>query len=270
MKFRTDQVFFAFISIGLLLASSPGKSESPPVAAPEKIEIAFFESPPLAHITHSGGLSGRVIETVREICHKAQLGCELKMLPVARVYRSIAQGTVPVIIAAQHPSMGDCCLASQWQYPWSAGIYSKALPEHIPETEEQLKYRKMIVIRGWQSPYAYFKNLKTLSEQGIIKLPLAQDNSSAVRMLKYDRAQYLWGGSHFNWHLEKNGIANQFNYKPLISSPLAFWVDSNRPDILLKLNRGYQLLKAEGSLTEDGSELKPEIMQQYYQDAARF
>lgn len=239
-------------------------------SAPDKVVISFFEYPPLAHVSHSGRLSGTVIETVREICVKAQLDCELRMLPVARVYRSIANGSSSVIITGRHPSFGDCCSVADWKFPWTAGIYSKTPLELIADTEEELKYRKMIIVRGWRSPYRYFENLKTLSDQGVVKLAMAQDNSSAIRMLEHERAEYLWGGSHFSWYLEKRGLSDVFNYKPLISSPLALWVDKNRPDILLALNKGYQRLKQEGGLTSDGSQLNRFLMAERYEDAAVF
>ncbi|WP_417594296.1 substrate-binding periplasmic protein [Oceanospirillum sp.] len=236
----------------------------------ESTIIAFFSYPPLAHIAPSGRLSGTVIETVREICSEAGLNCEFKILPVARVYRSVSDHTASAIITGRHPSFGDCCTTSDWQFPWSAGIYSRLPPEHMTISESELKGHRMIVIRGWESPYRYFKDLAALSESGAIKLAMAKDNHSAVRMLQHGRAEYLWGGKHFSWYFEKKGLGDVFHYTPLIQAPLAIWVDKRRPDIRQALDEGYQSLKARGALSSDGSQLKADLMKARYEEPARY
>ncbi len=264
------RTFLGFLFVAVSLPASAASVPTEPALPGDKVVISFFEYPPLAHVSHTGRVSGTVIETVREICAKAQIDCELRMLPVARVYRSISNGTASVIITGRHPSLGNCCSDANWHFPWTAGIYSKTPVDLIADSEEELRYRKMIIIRGWLSPYRYFENLRTLSDQGVVKLAMAQDNSSAIRMLEHERAEYLWGGSHFSWYLEKRGLTGEFNYKPLISSPLALWVDKNRPDVLLALNKGYQRLKQEGGLTADGSQLNRFLMSERYEDAASY
>lgn len=259
-----------FFALNSSAVSAENSAESSSNAGNERIVIAFFEYPPLAHLTHSGRVSGQVIETVREICIHAGLDCELRILPVARVYRSVFNGSASVIITGRHPNFGDCCKVTNWQFPWTAGIYSRQPSEMIAVTEEELKSHKMIVVRGWRSPYRYFENLEELTKDGVIKLALAQDNISAIRMLEHERAEYMWGGSHFGWYLEKSGLTGQFNYKPLISSPLALWVDKNRPDIRLALNKGYERLLEKGMLNADGSRLRDSLMKTRYEDAAQY
>jgi len=236
----------------------------------ESVIISFFSYPPLAHIAQSGRLSGIVIETVREICLEAQLNCKFKMLPVARVYRSVSDHTAAAIITGRHPSFGDCCITSDWQFPWSAGIYTLFPPEHMSINESELKGHRMIIIRGWESPYRYFKDLEKLSKSGAIKLAMAKDNHSAVRMLQHGRAEYLWGGAHFSWYFKKKGLKDAFYYTPLIQAPLAIWVDKNRPDLRQALDKGYQSLKDRGALSSDGSQLRAELMQARYEDSARY
>lgn len=229
-----------------------------------RVDVAFFDYPPLAHMTDEGRISGEVIETVRAICEQGGLTCRFRLLPVARVYRSVNSGDASVIITGRHPSFADCCEVGQWQFPWDAGIYSRAPLSMVPENEAQLKYNRMIVIRGWRSPFRYFKNLEQMAESGHVELARAQDNISAIRMLQHNRAEYMWGGGHFRWHLRQLGLENQFNYKPLISSPLGLWVDRNRPDILIALNRGYQQLKRAGALDDSGQQLSDALMSERY------
>lgn len=257
--------FIASLGSRYSLATEPSLTE-----AKEQIDIAFFEYPPLAHLTHSGRLSGTVIETVREICHQAELNCRFRILPVARVYRSVFNGDASVIITGRHPSFDECCSLGHWQHPWSAGIYSRAPLSMIAETEKQLEYHKMIIIRGWRSPFRYFENLQNMADRGSVKLSLAQDNMSAIRMLRHDRAEYMWGGGHFEWYLKKLGLEGEFQYKPLISSPLGLWVDKNRLDILLALNKGYNRLKESNLLNASGSQLNDELMAKRFEDAAHY
>jgi len=260
---------FADISISVTQENRP-KEQNSAFPEQERINIAFFEYPPLGHLARSGHLSGIAVETVREICFQAGLNCYFRLLPVARVYRSVVSGDAQVIMTGSHPSFDACCRLAQWQYPWSAGIYSRAPESMIAETEDELKYHKMIIIRGWRSNFRYFPNLQSLSDNGLVKLSVAQDSLGAIRMLQRDRAEYMWGGDSFHWYLQKLGLEDEFNFKPLISIPLGLWVDKDRPDILQALNRGFKKMKDKGLLNASHQRLNDELMSQRLEEAVRY
>ncbi len=232
----------------------------------ESVKIIGFEHPPLFHTSESGSFSGIIGETLKSLCEISQLDCKVNLYPVARAYSTFESGEGQALLTAILPRFEKCCVASDWVYHYSNGIYSSMPMESIPKEEKKLSGGSLIVITGWQSPYTTFPNLERLNEKGVVTLHKANGTISAIRMLNGDRADFLWGTESFRWYFDKLGVKKDFNYVRLNPVYIVLLVRRQHDLILQRLNRGFQLMKDRGMLNEK-SVLKEEIMKEKYQDA---
>lgn len=234
----------------------------------ETVEVDFsvYEYPPLYHTSTSGRFSGTLGETILKICDKAQLDCRPVLMPIARAYERTISGQSDMTISATHPRFDKCCVASQWNYPWSAGFFSRLPSTKVPESEAQMKGKSMIVVRGWRSHYRFMPNFDQLVESKEITVLYANSNYSAISMLKRGRAELLWGAVDYLWYLDKLNLSDEFSYSERLQIPIVLWVNKQRPQLVETLNDGYEQLKQDGLLDQQNL-LRTDILHQYYEDA---
>ena len=230
-----------------------------------KVRIASFSFPPILHTATSGDFSGTMGETVKALCEKADLDCGFDVVPLKRAYKQLRNGSVDALITIDVRQLTDCCIASEWSSPWTAGFFSMGGSD-IPDTAQDLVGRSLIVVNGMKSPYSFAGDLDQMANDGRVALYRAPHILSSVRMFLHKRAPLLWGGEDFKWYLEKVDPATTYKFAPRFMKPVVVWVRKDRPDILSHLNQAFHELREKGEIGEAGL-LNPRLMDERYQDA---
>lgn len=228
-------------------------------------ELAVYEYPPLYHTSTEGQFSGTLGETIKQLCLKGGIECNTQMYPIARAYEMVISGQVDISISATHPRFNECCIATDWSYPWSAGLFSLGDTD-IPKNENDMIGRSLIIVRGWRSQYRFIPNFDQLVAEGKLRVHYTNSNYSAIQMLSKGRAELLWGSVDFLWYLDKLGLRDQIQYYERLQIPIVLWVNKSAPQVLSALNQGFEVLKDNQDLDQHNL-LRPELMQQLYQDA---
>lgn len=250
-------------SIVLMLFCLPSWVWAEP--APLKAEVAVYEYPPLYHTSVEGHFSGTLGETIKQLCFKGRVVCNTQMYPIVRAYDMVISGQVDVSVSGLHPRFDDCCTATDWSYPWSAGLFSLS-GAVIPQTEAEMVGHSLIVVRGWRSQYRFMPNFDQLVAEGKLRVYYTNSNYSAIQMLNRGRADLLWGAIDFLWYLDKLDLADQVQYHERLKIPIVLWVNKKAPQVLAAFNRAFAQLKAEHGLDEQNL-LQTERMKAVYQDA---
>lgn len=250
---------FLFLSLPLLAQLAWAE------AAKTKIDFAVYEYPPLYHTSVEGQFSGTLGETIKQLCSKGGVECRTQMYPIVRAYDMVISGQADISISGMHPRFDECCTATDWSYPWSAGLFSLTNSD-IPKTESEMEGHSLIVVRGWRSQYRFMPNFDQLVADGKLRVNYTNSNYSAIQMLSRGRGDLLWGSIDFLWYLEKLGLTDQVQYHERLQIPIVLWVNKRSPQVLAALNSGFAQLKAEQSLDEQNL-LRAELMEKVYQDA---
>ena len=230
------------------------------------VTILSFEFPPLLHSTVSGGFSGTMGETVKALCKRAKLDCRFKVVPLKRAYRALRSGAADGLITIDLGQFHNCCLASAWSSPWSAGWFSKRSAKQTPEKESDLKDKSIIVVQGMKSPYKFAPNLNKLADENVVTVAKAATISTSVKMFLRDRAPLLWGGEDFKWYFSKIDPTAKYRYTPRMTLPVVVWIRKERTHVVERLDAGFNELKKVGVLEENNLLTIP-LMQARYQDA---
>lgn len=165
------------------------------------LTIASFSFPPILHEGVNGEFSGTMWETVKMLCETADLNCNFEIVALKRAYHRIRSGDVDALVTINIGQLKDCCLASDWSSPWSAGFFSTTAKENIPDSQEDLQGKTLIVVNSMKSPYLFAKDLDTMSDESRLTLYKAPHILSAVKMFLKNRAPLLWGGDDFKWYI---------------------------------------------------------------------
>lgn len=242
----------------------------PPVYGDEsdsisEVRIASFSFPPLLHGTASGVFSGTMGETVKALCKAGQLNCQFSVLPLKRAYQDIKRGRVDALITINAGQLDECCIASEWSSPWSAGLFALD-SSAIPESQDELIGKSLIIVGSMKSPYIFAKDLDALSTSGKLKLIKAPNIETSVKMFIHKRASLLWGGEDFKWYFGKINANVAYRFKPLFTKPVVVWVRKDKPKVLEMLNLALKQLENSGSL-DSNHLLSPNLMKQRYIDA---
>lgn len=205
-------------------------------------------------------------ETVKMLCETADLNCNFEIVALKRAYHRIRSGDVDALVTINIGQLKDCCLASDWSSPWSAGFFSTTAKENIPDSQEDLQGKTLIVVNGMKSPYLFAKDLDTMSDESRLTLYKAPHILSAVKMFLKNRAPLLWGGDDFKWYIHKIKATAEYSFKPFVTIPVVVWVRKDKPEILELFNQAFAKLK-ETSKLEDKNLLSPALMKERYVDA---
>ena len=230
------------------------------------VVISSFSFPPLLHATVDGGFSGTMGETVKMLCEKANLDCKFTVSPLKRTYKEVRSGTSDALITIDVGQLKDCCVPSEWTSPWTAGFFSSKGKNSIPQTQEGLIGKSLIVVSGMKSPYFFAKDLNALAKKRLLKLYKAPRILSSIKMFLAQRAPLLWGGEDFIWYINKLKADARYDFKPLIELPVVIWVRKDKQAILKMFNQAFVELKKTGVLGEKNL-LQPYLMKQRYVDA---
>jgi len=232
----------------------------------ETIKLATFDYPPLFHTGATGEFSGTVGETVKYMCKKAELNCEVEVLPFKRAYQKLENKLVDGLITIKVRNFTKCCIPTDWETPWVAGFFSHKDITDIPKLPDEVIGERLIVVSGMQSPYEFMPKLDSWDKEKKLTLFKANDVFSATRMFLNQRAPYLWGSEDFNWYFNKQRPQENFNFLPLIVRPIVVWVQHDNLHVLNKLNYAYKQLMDEQVL-DHKKLLNRELMSERYIDA---
>ncbi len=232
-----------------------------------QLVIASFSFPPLLHLAEDGSFSGTMGETVRALCEDADVGCSFKVIPLARAYAELKQGSVDALITLDLGQFDDCCSASDWHSEWSAGLFSTNTYKDIPSNEREILGQELIVVNGMRSPYSFLPNMDALAAENKIKLFKARDVETAVLMFAKDRVGLMWGGEDFRWYLRRLTPGKPYAYRPLFRKNVVLWVHQQKADTLEVLNQAYHRLVKSGVIARNGL-LVPSTMNGRYKEAA--
>ncbi len=244
---------------------------STPVEASDKsswpvLRVTSFPIPPLLHTAEDGSFSGTVGETVLAICEKAEINCEVQVVPLSRAYHMVRKGAADALITLDFNQLNDCCSASEWFSPWSAGVFSYTPFRETPTKEEDMFDRHLLVVNGMKSPYLFMPNLDKNTKENKIRLSKAKDIKTAVSMFLKGRVPNLWGSDDFKWYMERMGNKRQVSFTPLVIKPIVLWVHNSKAELLAKFNRSFKQLADTGML--DGKYLlREDVMKNQYKDA---
>ncbi len=255
---------FALLADGATVEASSASMNADDERRP--VTILSFEFPPLLHSTVSGGFSGTMGETVKALCERAKLDCRFKVVPLKRAYRALRSGAADGLITIDLGQFHDCCRASAWSSPWSAGWFSHPSVKQSPEKEGDLKDKSIIVVQGMKSPYKFAPNLNALVEENVVTVSKAASIATSVKMFLRDRAPLLWGGEDFKWYFGKIDPTAEYRYTPRMTLPVVVWMRKERSQVSDLLDAGYNELK-EGRVLGANNLLSIPLMQARYQDA---
>jgi hypothetical protein len=236
-----------------------------------EINIASMDFPPNAHQVEGGRVSGKAIETIRVFCKIARMQCEFTIYPTARAYMTIENNSSDVLLTLNMPIFKSCCAYSNWSYPFIAGLITELPIDELVINETTLHGQSLVMVRGWQSIYDVFPNIKNLVATGKINLIETSSITSAVKIYNTGRASLLWGATVFEWYFDKLSLQwKEKSFKPLVVSSAGIWVskgNTHHKDILDRFNFAYKILKEKGDLDQDNF-LAPVLLRQVYTDAA--
>ncbi len=236
-----------------------------------KVDIASMDFPPNAHQTKDGRVSGKAIETIRAFCTVSRMNCEIIIYPTARAYMTIENRSSDVLLTANISTFKRCCTYSKWSYSFIAGMITDLPIDDTSINDATLEGQSLVMIRGWQSIYDAFPNLKNLVATGNVELIETSSIASAIKIYNTDRASLLWGASVFEWYFDKLSMQwKKKSFKPMVVSDAGIWVSKenmHHKDILNRFNLAYQLFKEQGNLGQDNF-LAPALMEQVYIEAA--
>lgn len=235
------------------------------------IEIASFHFPPFTQRTKKGGVSGKGVETVKAFCTIARMTCEVILYPTARAYMNIENGTSDVLMTADIPRFERCCDYSKWSYPFVAGLITERSNDDIPFKEANLKGHSLVMVRGWQSIYDVYPNLKDLVTKGEVELIETNSIESAIKIYSRSRTSLLWGSRKvFEWYFNQMSVQwKEEDFKPMVLSSSGIWISKRseqHKNILYRFNLAFQYLKAQGSLDKENF-LEPSLMKLVYSEA---
>lgn len=251
-------------AIALIMIPVPAHTAQGPEQ--DTITIVSFSFPPILHATETGAFSGTMGETVKMLCEAANKKCNFRVVPLKRAYEQVRSGDADAMITINVGQLKDCCVPSDWSSPWSAGLFSSNGREAIPKTQEDLIGRSLIVVTGMKSPYFFAKDLDQMSADRSMTLFKAPKILSAVKMFLKRRSPLLWGGEDFKWYIEKLDKQAKYEFKPLFTKPVVVWVRRDKPAILARLNRAFEILSGTNALNRKNL-LNPSLMKQRYIDA---
>ena len=235
------------------------------------VSIASFHFPPNAHRIPKGRVSGKAVETIREFCTIARMKCEVIIYPTARAYMSIEKGYSDVLMTANIPRFKQCCTYAEWSYSFVAGLITELPIDDTPLNETTLKGHSLVMVRGWQTIYDVYPNLKDLVANGEVELIETSTIASAIKVYKEGRASLLWGANVFEWYFDQLSMQwKHEDFKPLVTLSAGIWISKpseHHEQILNRFNLAYQLLTEQGILGNDNF-LAPSLMKQVYVEAS--
>lgn len=231
------------------------------------LQIGLYEYPPLYHTSDQGEFSGTLGETLKHICITAGLSCQTQMYPIARAYKLTTTGQTDATLSARHPRFDECCIASDWSYPWSAGFFTlKENPQIQPYSEQEFTGQSIVIVRGWRSQYRFLPNFDQLVADKKIQVFYANSNYSAIQMLNYGRADLLWGSVDFLWYINKLKLNDRIQYSERLQIPIVLWMNKQASPSLERFNSAFKKIQLSGQLDEQNL-LRGDIMIKRYQDA---
>lgn len=248
-----------------------GTSGAPVIAteanSPIVLTIDSFAFPPILHLSENGEFSGTMGETVKMLCETGGIVCKFEVVPLKRAYKHIRSGDVDAVVTIDVQQLNDCCTPSTWSSPWTAGFFSSKGKGVIPKAPPDLEGKELIVVAGMKSPYLFAEDLDEMAAEKHVRLFKPRDIMSAVQMFLKDRAPLMWGGDDFKWYIDKLDPEADYIFEPVVELPVVVWVRKDKPDVLKTLNEAFAKLKAQNLLNANKL-LKPELMDQRYQEAA--
>jgi hypothetical protein len=247
-------------AIPMLTATAQTFAEEPDLV------IGSFPFPPLLHTTEAGTFSGTMGETVKMLCKEANLKCQFRVAPLARVYQEVRTGKIDALITLDLGQFHKCCILSQWHSPWSAGLFSSLPLKKTPATPEGMLGQSLIVVNGMRTPYSFMPDLDKWATERKIHLSTARDIPTSVKMFTRNRAPLLWGGEDFKWYINKINPTMRFIYKPLMTKNVALWIRKDKREIANQLNAAFDQLVRKSLLTESNL-LNKTLMDKHYVDA---
>ena len=126
--------------------------------------------------------------------------------------------------------------------------------------------RDLIVVNGMRSPYSFLPDMDELAAQKTIKLFKAKDVQTAVLMFANGRADLLWGGEDFFWHLRRLTPGKPYAYRALFRKDVVLWVHKRKTGTLALFDAAYRCMAETGMISMNGL-LAPDIMRARYLDA---
>ncbi len=262
-------LFYSALTATILTYAIPSQAELTEAYSSESntIKLALYEYPPLYHTSYQGEFSGTLGETIKQICTSAGLDCQTQMYPIARAYKLTTTGQADATLSAIHPRFDQCCTASDWSYPWSAGFFTlKDNQQTPPHSEQELTGQSMVIVRGWRSQYRFMPNFDQLVAEKKIQVFYANSNYSAIQMLNHGRADLLWGSVDFLWYINKLKLNDKILYSERLQIPIVLWVNKQAASALERFNNAFKEIQLSGQLDEQNL-LRDDIMKQRYQDA---
>lgn len=235
-------------------------------AKAETVTLATFDYPPLFHTSKSERPSGTVVETVTYMCEQAGLDCRIEILPFKRAYQKLENKLVDGLITIKVDKFNACCLALDWETPWSAGFFSHNTIQNTPQSPQEVLGERLIVVAGMRSPYEFMPRLDEWRKTDKIKIFQANNVFIATRMFLNKRANFLWGSEDFYWYFNKQATRQTFNFVPLIIRPVTVWIRKEKTQLHEKLNRIFHDVNTQAVLSPRQL-LKDDLMRQRYEDA---
>lgn len=177
-----------------LLASGKMASADPDVP----VVVAFIGFAGYAEQDERGRISGPAIDLALEILDEADYQAEFRVLPAARVWRGLAEGSIDLWLG---PDLGDPALVPLLKSSRSLGqirlsLYGRA-GRPLPDWPEGLQGQRVLVASSFQYP---FQLLAQLEQQGIaLQVIRVSSVSGMLQMLLNDRGDLLL---HYSGQIE--------------------------------------------------------------------
>jgi hypothetical protein len=200
------------------------------------------------------------------ICEETDFECEFKVVPLKRAYADLKTGRVDALITLDLGQFKECCVASAWRAPWSAGLFS-TLGEDVQLNAKAMIGKSLIVVNGMRSPYRFLPNLDDLSHTKQLKVFTANDIKSSVNMFIRGRSTLLWGGEDFKWYINKIAPNFEYHYKSFFKKDVVLWAHTGKLEFISAFNKAHLRLVEAKALEKKSGLLIPYLMESRYKDA---
>lgn len=179
------------------------------------IRGAYLDFPPLALTNAAGQPEGTFITLANRLANEAGYDIVWQELPISRVYLYLRHGRIDLWLGSAGVQEIEPFVEEADFYPMEIRLNAYHRDSTPPVDDiPALEGKRLILIRG----YTYWRLLDKFIESPDTPVTLAPDHQSAMRMLAFNRGDYL-----INFADPMNHILAQSPFEGLQVSPLLNW-----------------------------------------------
>lgn len=206
------------------------------------IRGAYLDFPPLARTNAEGQPEGSFIALANRLAEEAGYDIVWQELPISRVYLYLRHGSIDLWLGSSGVQEIEPFVQEADFYPIQILLNAYHRDSTAPvDNIQALEGKRLILIRG----YTYWRLLDTFIESPDTPVTLAPNHESALRMLAFNRGDYLINFADPMNHTLARSPFDGLQASPLLNWPLTL-IFSRKTDnveqVVADINRAWRTL----------------------------